>query len=332
MWRTENVSSLESLSPATPGESQVLYTLIRDEMDVLFPTRPAAVRQMSLIAVRHLQGEGQRVLIRGPRGSSTGAFVRALVKVLDLPFVEIDAGALAETNWSGSDLPFFLEQLRSDLASRYSLFKAPALAERACILVSHLDRARLATAYGTAPNQEHRIGKQAALAQLMQAGPIAVARGSGTGFVWDGNRALIIATGEFRGLPPGFLSSSDLQSWGMLADLADPIASAVLISTDLPSASEVEWMLRARLGEMEMRFVQFGYRLEVEEQVIRYISRVIADGQYGGGVEAGMSWIAAAAESALVGLLDRCARPGTVWVLARDDMSLPDPPRGVWRE
>jgi hypothetical protein len=332
MWPSTVISSLETLSPRTPADCRVLYTLVKDEMSAMFPTRTAIVRRLAMVAVRHLQGEGQHVLIRGPGESGRDSMVRALVRILDLPFIEIDVGALAETNWAGSDLPFFLDQLRMDLVRRYSVAQAPLLAERACILVSGLDRARLATSYGGASNREHRIGKQAAIAQLLRSAPIPVTRDHSAGFMWRGDRALIVATAEFAELPRGNVSSSDLRSWGMLPDIADPIASGIFISVDAPSSSEIERLLRSQLAGFGTRFLQFGYHLKVEEQVIRFITGVIADGTYGGGVSAGVSWIGAAVDAALTRLLDSGARSGTTWVLSRDDISLPKRPRGLWRE
>lgn len=118
----------------------------------------------------------------------------------------------------------------------------------------------------------------------------------------------------------------------MLPDLADAVASGVFISLDAPSRYEIEHRLRSQLDELAGRFLEFGYHLLVEQQVISYVMNIVEGGLYGGGIAAGASWIAAAAEAGLIRLLESGARPGMVWVLARDDLSLPDPPKGVWRE
>ena len=332
MWRQPRVSALETLAPRSVADRQVLYALIREALGARFPMRSEAVARMSLLAVRYLAGDGPRVLIRGPSGSGGGALVRNLAEILDVPFLEIDASSLAETNWSGVDLPKFLQQLRADLALRYPHSMVPELSERACILVSNLDRARLATSYGTSSTREHREGKQAALAQLLRGRPVAVAPDRGAGFIWKGGRALVVVTAEISDLRAGMPSSADLQSWGMLRDLADAIASGVFISVDAPSTYEIEHRLRNHLRELAEQFLQWGYHLRVEEQVIRYVLNMVVGGLYGGGAAAGASWISAAVEAALIRLLESGARSGTVWVLARDDLSLPDPPKGVWRE
>lgn len=332
MWRHVEVSSLEVLGPRTAEDRHVLYGLIRDALKERFPERKEAASRLALTAVTYLGGEGARVLIRGPSESGGAAMVRCLAEVLDLPFLEVDSGALAETNWSGSDLPFLIERLRAELALRYQNAQVPELSERACILVSHLDRARLATSYSSASTREHRVGKQQALAHLLADGSIPVASDKGVGFTWRGGRALIVTTAEFADLRPGRPSGADLRSWGILPELADALASGVFIGLNAPSHFEIERRLQAHLDDLSGRFLHYGFHLRVEKQVVRYVSEVVAAGQYGGGVVAGMSWISAAAERALIRLLEEGARSGMVWVLARDDLSLPDPPKGVWRE
>ncbi len=118
---------------------------------------------------------------------------------------------------------------------------------------------------------------------------------------------------------------------GNATELADALASGVFIGLDAPSRVEVEHSLRAHSDDLRGQFLRYGFHLRVEEQVIRYVSGVVEAGEYGG-VAAGMSWISAAVEGALIRLLEEGAKPGMVWVLARDHLSLPAPPKGVWRE
>lgn len=332
MWRQAEISALEVLAPRSVPDRQVLYGLIRDSLMERFPERREAVSRLALTAVSYLGGEGARVLIRGPLESYGAAMVRGLAQILDVPFLEVPSSALASTNWSGSDLPFFLERLRAGLGLRYPHSQVPELSERACILVSDLDRARLATSYASAPTREDRAGRQEALAQLLTGAPIPVAPDRGAGFIWRGGRALIATTADLADLRPGRPSSADLRSWGLLPELADALASGAFISLDAPSRVEIEHRLQAHLDELKGQFLRYGFHLRVEEQVIRYVSEVVVAGQYGGGVAAGMSWISAAVEGALIRLLEEGAKSGMVWVLARDDLSLPDPPKGVWRE
>lgn len=332
MWRQARISSIETLAPRSAVDRRVLYGLIREALGARFPMRREAVARMAFAAVQYLAGEGRRVLIRGPAGCGKDRLVKALVEILDLPFMEVGVESLAETNFSGSDLPFFLERLRANLGLRYSYSQVPELSERACILVSNLDRARLATSYDSASNRDHRLGKQQALAQLFRGDPIPVASDKSAGFLWSGARALVVVTAELPELSAERPSSVDLQSWGLLPDLADALASAFVLSFDAPSRYEIEHRLNAQLDELAQQFLRYGYHLRVEKQVIRYVTEIVDSGLYGGGVAAGMSWISAAVEAALIRLLERVATSGTVWVLARDDLSLPDPPKGVWRE
>jgi hypothetical protein len=331
MWRHAPLSSLETLAPRSAADRQVLYGLIREALGARFPTQLEAVSTVALAGVRYLGGEGVRILIRGPGDSQGEALIRGLVEILDLPFLEVASDAVAETNWAGSDVGFFLERLRAGVALRYPHSQVPTLSERATILVSGLDHARLATSYGSASTREHRAGKQLALARLIGGGSIPVAPDIG-GFIWQGGRALIAVTAVLEDLPEGRPSSADLRSWGMLPELADALSSGVFIGLGAPSRAEIEHRLRRHLGELAGRFLQFGIHLRVEEQVIRHVAEVVAAGVYGGGVAAGASWISAAAEAALIRLLEEGPTSGMVWVLARDDLSLPEPPKGLWRE
>jgi hypothetical protein len=332
MWRHAQHSPLEILAPRSAADRRVLYGLIRQELGARFPERGDAVSMLALAAVRYLGGDGIRILIRGPAESQGEALIRALVEILDLPFLEVETGSLAEVNWSGADMPSLLEGLRAGLALRYSPSQVPALAERACILVAGLDRARLPTSYASASTREHRIGKQQSLAQLIGGGSIPVAPDRGRGFIWRGGHALIAVTAEFRDLGEGVPSSTDLRSWGTLPELADALASGAYVALGPPSRAEIEHRLRGGLERLADWFLQFGCHLRVEEQVIRYVADVVEAGVYGGGVAAGVRWITAAAEAALVRLLEEGSASGMVWVLARDDLSLPDPPKGLWRE
>src|SRR5690606_10679125 len=115
---------------------------------------------------------------------------------------------------------------------------------------------------------------------------------------------------ELADLRPGRPSSDDLRSWGMLPALADALASGVFIGLDAASRYEIAHRLQSRLDELAREFLRYGYHLRVEEQVIRYVSEVVEAGLYGGGVAAGVSWISAAVEGALIRLLEEGAQSG----------------------
>ena len=102
------------------GVSRVI-AIVRDlsyqeELVVELIGQHEAIERLALATVSYLSGEGSRVLLRGPAESGKTALVRRLAGMLDVPFVEIDASQLAETNWQGVDLSDHLQQLRGALA------------------------------------------------------------------------------------------------------------------------------------------------------------------------------------------------------------------------
>ena len=88
----------------------------------------------------------------------------------------------------------------------------------------------------------------------------------------------------------------------------------------------------ALIQHLADRFLEFGYHLQVAPQVVGYVTRAVTVGPYTGGAASAAGWIRAAVELALIRMLEDGAQPGDAWVLAVDDLSLPGPPKGMWRE
>ena len=79
-------------------------------------------------------------------------------------------------------------------------------------------------------------------------------------------------------------------------------------------------------------FSRFGYRLTVTDQVVRYACRAVSEGPYTGGATTALAWIEVASERLLIRMIEDGAPQGELAVLAVDDLALPSPPEGVWRE
>lgn len=332
MRHVQPVSSIESLRPDTPVDRVALYSLIRDELSARFAHRHEAVQRLALASVRHLSGDGVRVLLRGEADTPSVEMSRTLAGLVGLPYVEIDAGALAETNWAGADLAFYIRRLYDDLRTHHSYASAPSIAERACILVTHLDRTRLAGEYASASTRDYREGQQKSLVPLYTGGAIPVSEGRDGGFVWHSRKALVITSAGFDGVTARRPDASDLASWGLLEALAVSLATATIINLDPPTAPEVEAAVWREVERVAAQFAWFGYRLRVTEEAVTYAVRSVTVGPYEGGAAAAASCIAEAADRALVRMLEEGATPGSRWVVARDDITLPDRPVGFWRE
>lgn len=322
---------LDLLTPHTPDDRRALYELIVDEL-LRNGFDWTVARRLALATVDHLEGHGARVLMTGDGLAHSTALVRSLATLLELPYVEIDAGGLAETNWQGADLPWHLARLRDRLGQAYPPASVPALAERAVVHIHHLERLRLPGHYrGSATTGDYRAGKQTSILPLFEGTPIPVDLGSGKGFTWSGRRALVIASATFRGLPPR-PHADDLADWGLMPELAEALATCTALRIERPSTQAVARAIHDGIRKIQARFLAFGFRLEVAPQVIRYVRDALTSGLYPGGADIAIRWMKDACEVALTRLLEEGAPPFTTHVLAVDDLSLPPAPKGIWRE
>jgi len=327
-------SSIELLEPRTDTDRRALYDLIRDALRPAgAPADPA--RLLSLLAVRHLSGWGGRILLSGDNNQAKITLVRTLAQVLDLPFAEIDVGSLAETNWKGSDLSFYLERLYAQLEQRYPRTSVPRIAERACVLLTHLERVRVPGAYtGSSGTRDYREGKALSLCPLAGDGVIPVAKEGGGGFLWPSKQALVIATAQFDGLTSPVPDAEALELWGVARPLAEALAEFTWIQIDALDDSALERTMRAELQGIVDRFLAFGFHLRIHDQVLRYLVELVTSGRRAGGVAGVAAIVAASADRTLIRLLDEGVAPGAVYVLARDDLdrSIGAPSAGLWRE
>ena len=324
--------TMDLLAPHTAADRRALYELISDGLRRAgFEGTPA--RRLSLAAVDHLDGSGGRLLLEGPDVATGIALVRSLVQLLELPYAEIEAASLSETNWEGADLPWHMARLHARLAQTFPLASVATLADRAVVHLHHLERLRLPGSYGAQASitADYRTGKQTSILPLLEGAPIPVDLGSGRGFTWDGSRALIVLSGTFVGLPPRS-HAHDLADWGLLPEVAEALSAFTTIRIDRPSAETVVHTIHDRVRAIQRRFLSFGFRLEVAPQVVRRVTEAVTSGFHPGGADTANRWIAEACDGALTRLLDGGAPPLTSYVLAVDDLSLPPPPRGVWRD
>ena len=325
-------SSIELLEPRTVAERRALYDLVRQALGST-GAPVYVVRLLALAAVRHLSGHGGRILLSGEDSRGQLTLVRTLAETLDLPFLEIDVGSLAETNWRGSDLPFYLERLHAQLEQRHARATVPRIAERACILLAHLERLRLPGAYtGSSSTRDYREGKALSLCPLAGEGLIPVSKESG-GYLWPSKRALVIATAQLDGLPR-VPDAEALELWGIPRPLADELAAFTWIEFAPPDRSALYQSMRSEVRAVVNRFLAFHYHLRIDEQVVRYLVDLVASGARVGGVRAAVAVVSASADRILARMLDEDAPAGTVYVFARDDIdrSTGELTRGTWRE
>lgn len=68
---------------------------------------------------------------------------------------------------------------------------------------------------------------------------------------------------------------------------------------------------------------EFGFDIEVPDAVLQYVAHAVADGGEHVTPRAGMGWLQAAVDSALLRLLDLDARHGASCRLQPDDVPIP---------
>ena len=330
----DRLSSIELLQPRTDADRRALYDLILDALRPSgTPAEPA--RLIALAAVRHLSGWGGRILLSGENTQTKITIVRTLAQALELPFVEIDVGSLAETNWKGSDLSFYLERLYAQLEQRYPRASVPRIVERACVLLTHLERVRVPGAYtGSSSTRDYREGKALSLCPLAGDGVIPVSKDGGGGFLWPSKKALVIATAQFDGMTSPVPDAEAMELWGIARPLADALAGFTWIEVGSLDTSAVGAALRTELQAVVDKFLAFGFHLRVHDQVLRYLVELITSGTRAGDVASVAAIVAASADRALIRLLDEQVGPGAVYVMARDDLdrSIGVPSAGPWRE
>ena len=306
------------------------YAYIRDSLLARHPDQEAIIRTLALAAARQLDGEGRRVVVRAPRPAPLGAILTSLAELTSSISYALDAHGLAETAWKGTDLPFHIEQLVRSAARAHGPDLALQTAERACIFVQRLDAVRLEGDYASASTRDHRHGQQMSLAPLFAGGTISADCYGGVS--WSGRGALVVAELELSELPPGTPDVDDLVQWGMLRQLAEALAAASWIHVRPPTPTDTVAAVRRGTVPLVALFRRWGYELSVTDQVVAYVCRAVTEGPYSGGPAAALAWIEAACERMLLRLIDDGAPHGEPAVLAVDDLTLPSPPKGLWRE
>lgn len=320
--------------PSTPEGRSALYRYVRSELAARLGKDPHAHQVLSLAAVRHAEGQGSQIFLRGPAGSGKTHLIREFASVAASgPYSEVPAAVLSEQGWRGGDLSFYLYHVYRDLMAKHDPMRAQEIAERAIILVDDLDHARLAGAYSSASAQDHRKGRQATILSLLTGAPVPVGteRGDG-GWIWRGSRALIIVAGRFPELGSGVASAEDLVAWGMIPPLAERIATMSSVTLERRSRDLVNTQTLTACVRAIRQFRSYGYNLDVSPSLVGYAeTRMEAMGYTPGPTELG-AWIGAAAERLLAKMLDEVVPVGTDCVLAPDDLLLPKQTRGIWRE
>lgn len=324
-------NALQLLEPVSPEDLIALYRLLREALATEMVSRTEVSQQLALIGARHLSGQGGRLLVRGQAGTGKTAMVRTLSRTLDLPVVEIDASSLAETNWRGADLSFYLDRLFGQLLEAHSPAAASQLAQRAVVFIDNFDDLRLPERYASSATRDYQIGRQRSLTPLLSGSVIPVDRDRGDGLLWKSDGALVAVAGRFDGIEMALPDAGTLASWGIIEPLANRLANCTHITLDQLDFARMTKVLSRECEKLSAALKRFGLYLVISDQAVAYAAEAMASGTHGGGPSAALAWIAAAADRILVRFLESGAAPGMVRVMAPDDLKFPDEGRGFWR-
>lgn len=319
--------------PNNPEDAHILFELLEEDLRSRIGARPE-IAPLALLANRHIMGEEMlRLTLIGELGTGKTHMARALAGVIGVPFLEINVTHMAEEGWKGAAPSEHLATLLAQAAAR-SAFQTTALrlAQRAVILVDDLDQARLLPASASPSARENRIGKQLALLPIVGDGTITLERASGAHLQWHSRGSLVVCAGVFEGLPSGDVSAEALTDWGLLPELAERLAYGSVIRLGQIGSAQLVRIMRSELQPLQKLFARFGYKLEISDAAVTYaISRNSLDGRTPR-VRSTAGILRRAAEALLLQMLTEQAPVGSARVLGPDDVQIPRPSAGLWRE
>ena len=303
--------------PALPsGLLARAYHQIRDRMREDVVGQDAVVDRLALLGARHVHlGGRQRALVTGPSGTGKTTILTSLARAIGCPMLVWDVSTSVEAGWSGVDADAALAELY------HTCDKSLERMSRAVIVLDEVCKLAFRTAEGT--SREHRRGQQKSLLGLL--GGTAPVRFTEHG---DRGRAisistddmLIIGAGAFEGLEAG-AGPTELVRYGYLTEFASRFSMVLSIQPLSPTAL-VE-IYRVGIADAVTAASQFGYGIEVPDAVLLHVAQVIAGAGPSVTPRAGLGWLQATIDSALLRLLDLAARSGARYRIQLSDVEIP---------
>ncbi len=154
---------------------------------VLAVTMHAHYRRMAQVVPDQVELTKSNILLIGPTGSGKTLLCETLARILDLPFVTVDATSLAQTQFVGDEIEAILHRLIERAGGD------PARAQRGIVFVDEVDKLRAA---GAAAHGSSGESVQHALLKIMEGAPVRLRDGRH----FDTTHILFICGGAFVGL------------------------------------------------------------------------------------------------------------------------------------
>lgn len=166
------------------------------------------------------------------------------------------------------------------------------------------------------------------MALLVGDSVIPLERAGGPTRQWPTRSALVLCCAGFLGLPSTIPSVEDLVDWGLTPELARHLrTSATLLLLPLTPTERLR-LIRQFTAEFRDAYSLFGYSLVVSDEAQRHVGEHTSENA---GVPGALAPLAATADRGLARLVRESAPPGSRYVLAPDDTTIPEA-RGMWRE
>ncbi|HEY9226535.1 MAG TPA: AAA family ATPase [Gemmatimonadaceae bacterium] len=312
-----------------PATARAVYISIKNRLARRFFAAPWLHSRLAIVAADHFLGitsddgiepRGARLVLTGPPGSGKTTAARAIAESLGLAFSGVwDCTGIVQQGYKGTDVQALMRQFHINNKSDFTA------TEHAVICVDELDKIAVRTT-SDAVDSSVRIGQQQSLLPLFSGDGemrFSADAASHQGEIVVRTRSmLVIGCGVFENLPSDS-TTDDYVQHGLMRELAERITLRIALPGASPSVL-VE-VYRERAEELRVRFRRFGWDLEIPDETLRLLARVVASGSAASGSRAGAAWLEDAAQRRLCELLEGGAAEHTRVTLGPDDID------GAWR-
>jgi hypothetical protein len=309
-------STEPEMAPPPPGVMAEAFREIRRIVREDIVGQDSAVDALCLLGARHVHlGGGNRTLVIGPSGTGKTSTLVALSRAMSCPSLVWDISTSSEAGWAGVDSNAALAELYEACGRDLDLMqRGVVILDEAC---------KIATRDAQGTTRQHRLGQQKGLLTWLSGGvpvrfPEEADRGRAISVRTDD--MLIIAAGAFDGLPAD-AGPSELVAYGYMPELASRFLMIVPFGRLDPE--HLLPIYRAAATKAAMGATAFGYTISVPDSLLMYVASTVATAGEQVTPRAGLGWIQAGVDTALLKLLDVEARPGASYTVRPDDLRIP---------